>query len=138
VREGARPLLNRLAEYAYVNMVTKSRRMTLWGRVRFDIGPGSSVEVKLTEEKFVEQVLGATGMNSVFGQVQTVSHIIDAQAAQARTGFTIGWLRTPAENMLDGTSVEDNPLWSMPWLGCPNVEGFDPDPLLPVLLGWGQ
>jgi len=138
VRQAARSLLNQFAEYAYVNEVVKGRSVTIQGRLRFDIGPGSSVEIKLTEEKFVDLILGDVGRNSVFGQVQGLTHLIDSQACQANTRIDVGWIRTPVENTLDGTSVDGSPLWSTNWYGCPNVEGFDPNPELPYILGWRQ
>jgi hypothetical protein len=136
IRRKAQSVLNLYAQFVYVNEVTQNRSLSVSGRLRFDIGPGSSVQVMLSEEKFVERSLGQVGQNSVFGSVRRLTHTLDAATCQAGTTFDIGWIRTPIENTLDGTSVPGSPLWGTPWYGCPNVEGFNPFPI-GQLLGWG-
>ena len=128
IRQQARPLMNLFAQSVYVNEVLQGRTGTLRGKLRFDIGVGSSVQIKISEEPFVYRQLGGTGVNSMFGSVRRVTHVLDAEGPSASTTFDIGWLRSPLENTLDGTSVNTHPLWAKQWLGAPNVDmiAFNP------------
>lgn len=137
IRRAARPLLNLFAQAVYVNEVTQDRAGVLRGRLRFDIAPGSSVQVMINEERFVDLALGKLGPGSMFGTVRRLTHQLDAEGPSASTTFDVGWLRSAMENTLDGTSVLGHPLWAIQWFGAPNVEGFDPVPGQAAALGWG-
>jgi hypothetical protein len=136
VRQQVQPLLNQFAQAVYVNEVLQDRSGVIKSKLRFDIGPGSSVQIMINEEPFVDRALGLGGRNSLFGSVRSLTHYFDAESADAYTVFDIGWLRSPLENTQDGTSVIGHPLWQNQWVGSPNVEGFLPNQQLPLQLGW--
>jgi hypothetical protein len=139
IRQQARELLNLFAQSVYVNEITQGRVGTIRGRLRFDIGVGSSVQIMINEEKFVQRQLGQLGANFLFGSVRRITHTLDAEEPRAYTNFDVGWLRTPLENTLDGTSVDDHPLWSVQWFGSPNVDlpNFEPNHQKAAMLRWG-
>jgi hypothetical protein len=123
IRVQARELLNDYAHALYVNEVLKGRWGTIKGKLRFDIALGSSVQIMTNEEKFVEAILGPlVGANMLIGQVFSMTHYLDAEACQASTTFAVGWLRTPLENLSEGTSIDSNPLWVNQWFGAPDIE----------------
>lgn len=121
LRARGRALYDAYAHAIYVNQVTRGRSGTISGRLRFDIAPGSSVGVVLSEEKFIKFYTGQR--NSIMvGTVRRVTHVLDSESMQAGTLFDIGWLRSQVENAYEGMSTDGHPFWSNQWLGAPYVE----------------
>jgi hypothetical protein len=107
-------LVNKLYEnYAhevYVNQMLRGRDGILSGKLRFDIAPGSIIQLNGTPEQFIgpgQDDLGVT----MFGCVQRVTIAINAEAGMAGTTFKLSHTRTSAENQLPRTSVTEHPLF---------------------------
>lgn len=83
------------------------------GRLRFDIAPGSFIQVKVAEN------LRAKTNTSVYGIVQSVKIRIGDK--QAGTSFLLGSVRSD-EEQLDLTE-EEHPMYEELWIGAPLVPG---------------
>lgn len=108
----ARDLDTLLAEYArsiFVSYALQGRAGSFSGKLRFDIAPGSHVELEGSPERFLagEDVLGVT----MYGQVNRVTVQIDAEGQIATTSFTLTHLRNVAENDDDRASMEAHPFY---------------------------
>lgn len=136
IQQRGESLFNLFAHALYLTEVTKGRSGTISGRLRFDIAPGSSVAIVVSEEKFVKGYTGRPN-SIVYGTVRRVTHVVNAESKQASTLFDIGWLRSETENLLDGTSADGHPVWSEQWAGAPFVElpEFIPNPENPWNFG---
>ncbi len=121
VRQRGRSLFDLFAHSLYLGDATRGRSGTITGKLRFDIAPGSSVAIVLSEEKFVKRYTGRPN-GVAYGTVRRVSHVMNAESKQAATVFDIGWLRSEEENVQDGMSTDGHPFWSEQWLGAPFVE----------------
>lgn len=122
-RLGVTQLCNAYARTRYLESVLQGRSGMLSGRLRFDIGPGAIVEIEGSSEKFVGQLIGNANAaeQKIFGMVQRVSIMMDAQSKRAGTSFQLGFLRNAHENTLEAFSTNVHPFWSTPWRGAPIV-----------------
>jgi hypothetical protein len=113
--------LNRFAEHWYKTEVLSMRYGELSGKLRFDIAPGSIVEIETpTRDKDVEPTLA----DSLFAIVMKVSFHINGEKATAGTSFMLSQLRSLRENQDDQFSGcetcggEDRPpMYTQPWRG---------------------
>lgn len=121
------PLL-RLLGNAYANMryttaLLSNRAASLTGKLRLDIGVGTTVAVRCIEDKFVNlALLGALNGETLFAEVSGVTLIVDSEQPAAATQFELSNVRTGYENTLVGTSLAANPLYSRGWNGAPLSE----------------
>lgn len=137
-------LWRRYAKALYLQEVLRHRQATLSGKLRFDICPGSQVTIDVAEDKFVAADLSLRFLDSpdlsidsetrearlVFGSVLKVSFFLNAESQQAGTSFQIGFLRDKEENEPGSPeSVNQHPIWSVPWAGAPLITEF---PLFPL------
>jgi len=103
---------NAVAESVLMDNLFEHRRMTIAGRVRFDISPGSLLRINTIGEKF-------TGESDIlYGHVMAVSIEIGEVAggdSYARTVFELGHIRSKTEH--DTLTVEAHPLYNVPWVG---------------------
>jgi hypothetical protein len=116
----AKNMLDGFARVMYINEILQTRTCTVTGRPRFDIAPGSTVQVILSEEKFVANSLGfLASVAPVYGSVIRLTTTFDAESNHAGTSMMISHVRNELENQLDSTSIADHPLWTYPWAGAP-------------------
>jgi len=108
------------ARAMYIQNVLRTRAGTLSGKLRFDIAPGSVVEIEGTSDKFLSA--GDNAAQTLIGTVVRVSVAINAEKAKAGTAFRIRDLRTISENEDDRTSSEDHPLYTTIFKGAPLVD----------------
>lgn len=105
----ATALYEAYAHSVYVQQALRGRTGTVAGKLRFDIAPGSIVEVIQSTEKFDpgDDSLSPT----LVGCVQRVTISINAESGAAGTTFQLSHIRTLAENLDDRTSVASHPLF---------------------------
>lgn len=104
-----RDLFNRYAQSVFVANMLRGRTGLVSGKLRFDIGPGSIIVIKASEEKFLEGE-DSLAMDLV-GSVARVTIAINAESAQAQTTFSLSHVRTNTENKDSRTSVAVHPLF---------------------------
>lgn len=107
--------LNRFAEHWYKSEVLAQRYGELSGKLRFDIAPGSTVEIETpARDKAHEE--GPT--DSMFASVIKVSFHINGEKATAGTSFVLAHLRTAEENKEETLTKSGRPpLYSQAWKG---------------------
>lgn len=126
LRRQAKTLWDEYAKALYLFEVFKGRRGSVSGRIRFDIAPGSSVQLNIDEEKFIV-LSGFSGPQTLYGTVTGVTTCVDSDAVQGYTAIEIGWLRDEAENDDDALTTDVHPLFSAPFVGAPLVEELRAD-----------
>lgn len=128
---GVETIWDAYARIVYIREALRGRNGVLQGKLRFDIGPGSTVMIRCVEDKFVQQQLGVTGAK-LFAEVMAVGISVDAESMSASTTFQLANVRTLAENERDSTSIAKHPLYDNPWRGAPLVDDpiFIPQPSL--------
>jgi len=108
------------ARALYVFEALKGNQGTITGRVRFDIAPGSTVQIEAAQDKFISD---CRDQEIFYGEVLRVSTSIDAEAARASTTFHIGHVRTSGQNADPTTSIDRHPIFpSTKWAGCVMIE----------------
>jgi len=108
------------AHAMYVQNVLRTRSGSLSGKLRFDISPGSVVEIEGTSDKFLNA--GDKAAQTLVGTVIRVAIAINAEKAKAGTSFRLRDLRTTAENADDRTSSDFHPLYVTIFKGAPLVD----------------
>jgi hypothetical protein len=121
--EPIRNLAEHLSRCIYARESLRHRLSQVAGRLRFDICPGSTVEIEGVPERQTKAFLDQLSGNAV-ATVTRVTVAINAQAKQGGTSYELGWLRTEAENKSDRFSVVRHPIYDVEWSG---------DPLIPEL-----
>jgi hypothetical protein len=114
-------MYNGYAHAAYVGRGLLGRNGSLFGKLRFDIAPGSNIIIKGSSEVFIE---GDQTAEQLYGTVVRVSFRMDASKGQAGTGFSFMHIRTEAENKDDKTSVEKHPLYETTFVGAPLIDFY--------------
>lgn len=115
------PLLNAYAQQWYVIEMLKARHGEISGKLRFDVGPFSTVKIEAARDQFIP---GDDLGESMYASVLRVSQQIDAQQQKAGTAFSLAHIRTEAENNDDKTSIAKPPLYKQAFTGCSMVDGF--------------
>jgi len=113
-----------LARAIYFERAYASRSMSINGRLRFDIAPGSAVRVLTfgpsAPQSNTGQLKATAGIDQpgeLYGTVESVRVIIDCQDPMAMTQITLSHLRSAEEKDLANT---EHPLYpDTPWYGCP-------------------
>lgn len=118
---GTSALFRRYARYVYHQEKLRGRTLTVSGKLRFDIAPGSIVFVEVPPGRLLE---GVEKSASLVGQVLQATIAINAESAQAGTGFNLGFVRTERQNEEDTFSAEEHPLYLKPFVGSPIVEEY--------------
>jgi hypothetical protein len=103
----------------------KGRIGEVSGKLRFDIAPGSSVRVETGRAKNIPAADDQLAQN-MYATVMQVSYLVNAEAGQAGTAFTLAHVRTESENKADATSVEKPPMYKRAWRGAPMIKGLKP------------
>jgi hypothetical protein len=134
-----RLLLNRLAWYYYTLEITKNRRLYLTGPVRFDIAPGSIVDIVSLNEWFVQRanmrkfgpiivdnpyqfinLLNNSDINSrIRGYVSNVTFIFRSTPGEAlaTTAFELTFLRVGEQIFRASFNTPGHPLFSTYYYG---------------------
>jgi hypothetical protein len=107
--------LDNLAHALYVSEVLRHRTGSLYGPLRFDVAPGSTVKF---EAPMGAYTLGVqTTGQPFFATVTGVSYLLDAVNSQAGVGYQLAHIRSDKENELDATSTASHPLYTANWYG---------------------
>lgn len=112
-------LFNGYAHAAYVNEALRGRVGSISQKLRFDIAPGSIVQVKSEGDRFIKD---DDTTESLYGAVTSVSIGINADAPAAGTRLQLENFRTDAENNDERTSVAQHPLYTTLYKGAPLVD----------------
>lgn len=129
VQQNAIPLWDSYARALYILEALRGRTASIQGKLRFDISPGSTVELRGVEDKFVQSQLGLRASDILYGEVQSVTINVDAESLSASTTFSIKNLRNFDENSNDFMSIDSHPLYDETWNGSLLVEQ---DEFIPV------
>lgn len=112
------------AHSVYMTNMLRGRNFLISGKLRFDIAPGSIVEVLADPELFLPGVDSLA--ETVFGSVYRVTVSINAEARLAGTSFHLVSVRSASENKDDRTSIDAHPLFGANvFKGAPLVDAFD-------------
>jgi hypothetical protein len=109
-------LASAYAHQWYVLEALKGRTGEIAGKLRFDIAPGSNVLVIAGGARNIPQADAVT--EDIYATVTQVAYVINAEAQQAGTAFSLAHIRTAKENSDPGTSVEKPPLYKNAWPGA--------------------
>ena len=118
-RKRERASASLLAEYArmvFVNTQAQGNTAIVAGRLRFDIAPGSIIEVAAK----TEQIAGL-GVNTpqMQGFVSHVTIMLSASKQKAFTQFQLQHVRSLSEVGLEEYSLDRHPLYFENFTGCP-------------------
>ena len=118
------PLYDRLAHFYYMSECLRGRFGVCYGKLRFDIAPGSTIAVENTQELHLQQD-DALGSTNYVADVTRVSHEIDAEGSRAGTGFQLSHVRTSTENEAGVLSVAGHTIYdNIAWPGCPLIDSY--------------
>ena len=108
---------NAYAQTLYIHEILKGRQGQITGRVRFDIAPGSTIQMAAAQDKYSGD--GCNDPEQYFAEVLRVSTIIDSQNCRASTSFHLAYIRSEDEDYDPTTSIAYNPLYPTTWWsGC--------------------
>lgn len=120
-------IFENLAHWTYMAEVLRGRVVVVTTKLRFDIAPGSNVQVQAVGEPFIQSLLGADALRlDLLGTVTRVVTTLDAENRIGQTTFQLAHVRTVSENEDDRTSLDRHPLYpeSEVFSGAPLVDGF--------------
>ena len=124
--QGINTLYNRYAESVFQRTSLRSRIATISGKLRFDIAPGTILQIDPKPEPYAgERDSLATPL---IGQVFRVTTSINAESKAAVTTLQLSHVRTEKENEASQTSSEYHPLYGEDvYSGAPMIPewGFD-------------
>jgi hypothetical protein len=121
IYKGETAMYNGWAHAAYVGRQLAGRTGNLFGKLRFDIAPGSNIIIEGSSEKFIT---GDRTAEQIYATVARVSYRLNAEQGSAGTGFSFAHARTGAENENDKTSVEKHPLYETSFPGAPLIDAY--------------
>jgi hypothetical protein len=116
-------VLDHYAHAIYVSLALRGRSLTISGKLRFDIGPGSHVKILGSGDVFRDEE--DTLAFDLYAHVIRTTVVIDAETPQAVTSFQLGGVRTETENQDDNFSIAAHPLYTDVMRGMPLVDGLD-------------
>ena len=106
-------LRDNYAKSLYGFEILKGRQGTISGPFRTDIGVGSYIEFKIPKD-----LHDKTSSAKYFrGIVLRVATTLDAQASQATTTFTVGYVRTQLEDAMEVLTMTSHPNYTTTYLG---------------------
>lgn len=112
---------DRYAKSIYAGEMLRGRFGVLYGKLRFDIAPGSTVFIQGSADPW----LGDDALRpNLIADVQRVTCSLNAEGSKAGTSFQLTHLRTEAENDADATSIETHPLFNKEFSGSPLSEAL--------------
>jgi hypothetical protein len=119
VYRSAATLYNGWAHTMFVSRQLAGRTGNLFGKLRFDIAPGSNIIIQGSSERFIE---GDQTNERLYATVARVSFKLDASEGTAGTGFSFAHARTEEENKSDKTSLDKHPLYETKFVGAPLMD----------------
>lgn len=128
LRDQAKTLWDEYAKALYLFEVFKHRNGTVVGKLRFDIAPGSTIDLITIEEKFVDQTVAFPSDLVLNGIVTGVTVMIDSEACRAYTAIEMRYMRDVIERIDPNLTTDAHPLWSVPFAGAPLCKEFGPEP----------
>jgi hypothetical protein len=113
-------LFARTAKQLFQLERARYRSVSVLGRFRHDIGPGSVIRLELPADKYVKAAVSGGDPVLMTGSVLRVTLQIDAEARTATTALQVGFVRMPGET-LPGSPLHatDHPYWATLSLGVP-------------------
>lgn len=106
-------LRDNYAKSLYGFEILKGRQGTISGPFRTDIGVGSYIEFKIPKDLHNEN----SSTKYFRGIVLRVATTLDAQASQATTTFTVGYVRTQLEDGMGVLTMTSHPIYTTTYLG---------------------
>lgn len=125
---GAEVLLQQFAQYGYYEQRLTGRSLKIVGKLRYDIAPGSTVEVIASLNQFTGVGRKAPAFQ---GMVTRVTTTIDVARRSALTILQLSHNRTLAENELDSFTTDQHPLYAQAFHGCPLHDAYENVPCPP-------
>jgi len=112
---------SRVAQWLQGHLAYAHRVMAITGRLRFDIAPGSLVQINTADDIFSQNENAK--MYSLFGHVAEVRTIIGTRGKRttAQTVITLGHVHNETERK--AWQVPSHPVFGLPWVGTHLVEG---------------
>lgn len=119
-------LLDKYAAIRYYTERLRGHSVTVHGKLRFDIAPGSVVRIQMRLDDI--QGLGGQLVNLV-GYVERITTVIDANRKEAMTSFKLGSIRTEEQNESDKFTIAEEPLFGTgePFTGCSLLDEYTYD-----------
>lgn len=109
-------IMDKFAEQWYKTEVLYQRHGELSGKLRFDIAPGSILEIDAPPFDLAEP----DKFDKFYATVTQVSYVINGEKATAGTSFVLAHIRTEAENkMTELLTAPKPPLYVQEWSGGP-------------------
>jgi hypothetical protein len=125
VNEKLGPALARYAQAVYYQEVLRGRTGMLTGKLRFDVAPGSTIQVEGARKDFLQDQSSIE--DTFFATVTNVTIGLNATTSQAGTGFQLAYIRNQKENESENFSTKIHPIYEQTWKGAPLVPGLDPE-----------
>jgi len=124
IRADTQILYDRYAHSVFVNHALKSRAGSISGKLRFDIAPGSIVQIETKAEPFLEGIDELAV--PMYGCVSGVVVSVNCEASIAGTTINLTHLRTEKENSHIRTSTTRHPLFGTDiYNGSPLIEAWE-------------
>ena len=101
---------DKICEQWYKSDVLSQRTAEIFGKLRFDIAPGSIV-------KILEPLDNLKDMGEAYGAVVSVEYTINAEQHTAGTAFKLVFLRSETENMMELLTADKPPIYKNAWEG---------------------
>jgi hypothetical protein len=107
-------IINKFCEHWYKSAVLGQRMGELSGKLRFDIAPGSTVQIEAPDS-----AIGREMWLNLYATVTSVSYVINAEQHTAGTSFTLINVRDGEENKNPLLTAAKPPLYQKAWSGGP-------------------
>lgn len=112
-------ILNGYAHNLYAMESLRGRMLGVSEKLRFDIAPGSTVDILANGDRFlVDDALA----DALVGVVTGVTIAINADRNHASTNYQVEFFRTKDENKDEAYTVERHPLYESAFSGAPLVD----------------
>lgn len=119
-------LFREYARLVYITEKLRGRVGRVMGKLRFDISPGSTVDIISKGDPFI--TVERQGINEAVARVTKVICNISVAPAHASTTFELACVRTKDENEKESFSIETHPLFKRPFYGAPLIEALEFEP----------
>jgi len=116
-------LFREYARLVYIAEKLRGRAGQIMGKLRFDIGPGSSVKIQSQGDPFI--TIERQAIDEAVARVVKVVCRISVAPAHASTTFDLVCVRSKDENEKDSFSIEKHPLFQTPFYGAPITEALE-------------
>lgn len=114
-------LLRRYAHMKYNQAILYGRNLKVVGKLRFDISPGSTVQVNVTPTELRGLSVDEP---KLYGMVTRITIALDTRNRLATTVFQLSNIRNEDENQSDDFSSFFHPLYSTVFHGAPLLDAY--------------